>query len=433
MSYPHLAARLYNVPLLIHPDKASVIESVFRAHLAGTVFLPDAPVVAPQPQALAYASNRFADKPYALTDAGVALIPVMGTLVQRGSGMNALSGMTGYTQLEALFSKAESDPDVKGILLELDSPGGEASGVFDLASIISNAQKPVWATSNEMAFSGAYAIGAAASRVVVPRTGRVGSVGVITMHVDQSKRDATQGYVYTPIYAGAKKADGNPHAPLTDSARERMQAMVDSLYSLFVSHVAIERGMSEAAVRATEAGTFSGTEAVDVGMADAVQSFNDTLAEFEALVSKPAGFSIGGTTPRPSTGVIAMSEPQATAGGQPPAQAAPTVDVSAEVAKASAAERSRIQAIQTCAEAAGREKLAAHLAFKTGMSAEEAQGLLSASPKEQAAAAAPVNPLAAAMAGVANPAVGADQSHETDDAADESAKILALHRKFNPR
>ena len=139
------------------------------------------------------------------------------------------------------------------------------------------------------AFSAAYAIGCSASRLLVSRTGGVGSIGVIAMHVDQTARDAQQGYRYTPITAGDHKNDFSPHEKLGPEAHARLQAEVDRLYAMFVDHVAVMRKLDTDAVRATEAGIYFGMDAVTAGLADAVGSLDAVLAEFSSfLVARQA-------------------------------------------------------------------------------------------------------------------------------------------------
>ncbi|MGD7175730.1 S49 family peptidase, partial [Ralstonia pseudosolanacearum] len=176
------------------------------------------------------------------------------------------------------------------ILLDVDSPGGESGGVFDLADRIRAAAaiKPVWAAANDMAFSAAYALACAASRVFVSRTGGVGSIGVIAMHVDQSVKDAKDGVRYTAVFAGARKNDLNPHEPITDEAQAQLQAEVSRIYRLFVATVGSYRGLSAEAVTATEAGLFFGQDAVAAGLADAVGTFEDALAQLTASLSPAA-------------------------------------------------------------------------------------------------------------------------------------------------
>ena len=268
MLYPHLAGRLYGVPLLIHRPKLDTILSV----LGPRIGLADCAA----PAAFA-AVPRTAPTP----TPGIAILPIHGTLVRRTVGLEADSGLLSYQAIQAGLASALADPGVAGILLDVDSPGGEAGGVFDLADLISAAAsvKPVWAIANESAFSAAYALASAASRLVLTRTAGVGSVGVIAMHVDQSARDTQEGLKYTPVTAGAHKDDLSPHTPITDAARAVLQTEVDRLYGLFVETVASHGRLDADALRATEASLFFGDAAVTAGLADAVGTFDDTLAE----------------------------------------------------------------------------------------------------------------------------------------------------------
>jgi ClpP class serine protease len=220
MAYSRLAARLYGAPLLITPEKAKILEEVFRAHLVGTApklrAMDDdygseseeqraARVHQERVQRYAgIALQRRDDKPYALTQSGIALIPAMGTLIQRGSWMDSISGLTSYDMLASLLDKSMADPDVRGALFEYDTPGGEVPGAFEFQARVAAAasRKPVWAHANEMALSAGYLLMSGAERAYVAKTGMVGSIGVVMLHVDQSKRDAQMGYAYTFIYAG---------------------------------------------------------------------------------------------------------------------------------------------------------------------------------------------------------------------------------------
>ena len=269
MQLVHLASRLYGTPLLIARSKLDVILSV----LGPRIGLPeiDTAVRLPTPKA-----GTSVGQP------GIAIIPVHGTLVRRAIGLEAASGLTSYGEIAARLDTALADPQVSGILLDLDSPGGEAGGVFELAARIraANDIKPVWAHANDSAYSAAYAIAAAASRLTLSQTAGVGSIGVIALHVDQSIKDAKDGIAFTAIYAGHHKNDFSPHAPLSPQAASTLQTEVDRLYGIFVSQVAQMRGLDSYAVRATEAGLLFGDAAVTAGLADAVASLDQVLVEF---------------------------------------------------------------------------------------------------------------------------------------------------------
>lgn len=270
---PHLAARLFGTPLLVHRAKLDVILAVLGERL--NLAAPAADLAIPVPRVTPAQPS------------GIAVIPIHGTLVKRVLGMEAASGLTSYGGIAQEIDAALADPLVQGILLDIDSPGGEASGSFELARQIRHAatQKPVWAVANDAAYSAAYALAASAQRLIVTETGGVGSIGVIALHIDQSAKDAQEGYRYTAVTAGAHKNDFSPHHPLSDEAKAELQAEVDRLYGLFVEHVAAMRSLDADAVRATEAGLYFGANAITAGLADAVSSFETALADFSLFLS----------------------------------------------------------------------------------------------------------------------------------------------------
>jgi signal peptide peptidase SppA len=272
---PHLLTRIFGTPLLIDPAKCEIILQALRPRLDGSPIIPAEAGIQEE------ARRR---KPYTVTEDGIAIINIMGTLVRRASGMDAMSGLSSYTQIGNEFFDAVSDPAIKAILLDVDSPGGEAGGVFDLAMGMFQArsQKPVWAVANDFAFSAAYALASSAERVYVTQTGGVGSVGVIAVHLDVSAFDAKEGLKYTTVFAGDRKADFSQHAPLSKDARAMLQDEIDRLYNIFTASVAQFRGITQSAVKKTEAGLFFGQNGVDTGLADKIGTFDDALLDLRS-------------------------------------------------------------------------------------------------------------------------------------------------------
>ncbi len=321
-SMPHLASRIFGTPLLIHPRKLDVILSVLGPRL-GVAMSDDSQQLIKHLAAQAPPAN-----PTSFTS-NIAVISVSGTLVRRAAAVDAASGLTSYSAISAQLAQAVRDPAVNAILLDIDSPGGEAGGAFDLADQIVAARqvKPIWAVANDDAFSAAYAIASAATRVYVTRTGGVGSVGVIALHVDQSQRDAMNGLRYTAVYAGDRKNDMSPHAPLSTDAAQALQAEVDRLYGLFVSTVAANRNLSVQDVQDTEACLYFAQDAIDAGLADVVGTLDDALIDLsEELQTKTtsiariqgSGREMGISTPGPSMkrSVCMQNDATQTADGQ---------------------------------------------------------------------------------------------------------------------
>lgn len=482
MSYPRLAARLYGAPLLIMPEKAKILEEVFRAHLAGTApkvrAMDDSDAAESDEQRAArihqercqhfagIALQRRDDKPYALTSSGIALVPALGTLIQRGSWMDSMSGLTSYDMLASLLDRSMSDPDVRGVMFEYDTPGGEVPGAFELQSRIAAAagRKPIWAHANEMALSAGYLLASGAQQVHVAATGHVGSIGTVMLHVDQSKRDAQMGYSYTFIHAGARKVDANSHAPMSDRAKAWAQGEVDRTYTMFVEAVAKSRGLSVDAVRKTEAAVLNADDALEAEFIDGVNTLADSVMLLERELASPgstlftgtrmaAGLhtksNLGGTTMKnPTTAAISIlaalgvnAEAVSDANGvklesailqalepartEAKAEGAKDGEVKGQAAGVKA-ERERVRGLLMHAESKDRLGLAMSLAFETDMALEQAAKVLAAAPKQAGSGA-----LAALMADVKNPKVGADAP---DDLGAGLPRIdtNAIYRRFNP-
>lgn len=297
---PYLASRLYGTPLLIARPKLEVILGVVARKLAG---------------------DTLATPPPSRTDSGlggdlqvqdgIAILPILGTLVRRSSYIGAASGLTSYHDIEAMAEAAFSDPQVRSVLLEIDSSGGEAGGVFDLAQrlrqLAQTSGKPLWAIADEAALSAAYAITAAADRIWLTRTAEVGSIGVVAVHVDESVADAKAGLNYTFLHAGAHKVDGHPHAPLPAPVAADIQADIDQLYTQFISLVAGFRRLTPEAVRDTEARVYRGEAALQAGLADQIGTRAEAITALQrqlvmsasrSLRNKAAALSAARTPPR---------------------------------------------------------------------------------------------------------------------------------------
>jgi capsid assembly protease len=307
---PHLAARFTNTPLMIHAQKFDVIVRSLGPRLgfdAGA--LPKLSEEAPKQLAQRY-STAGADADYEVVN-GIAIIPVQGTLLKKGSWMSAYSGCCSYLDIQGQMEAALSDAGVRGILLDIDSPGGEVSGCFELADFIyaSRGVKPIYASANDCALSAAYAIASAAERIFVTRSGAVGSVGVYALHAEQSEFDKTIGVKYTYVFAGDKKVDGNPHEPLSKSAYADMKAEIDREYGVFTETVARNRKADVKAIVATGAGLLWADGAIPL-FADAVGTVDDALA---ALMDATGQNSTAASAAIKRKGEVAMLEPKATA------------------------------------------------------------------------------------------------------------------------
>jgi len=426
--YEYLAARAFNTPLLLDPSKAKILLSVLSDKLKinsitdvdGQDYSPTEIMGSLQESFPMADHSRFIN----IVD-GVAIIDVRGTIVQRQGSIRPYSGMTGLNGLQNRIIMALENPMVKAILLDIDSPGGEVAGLFDFADFLfeSRGPKPITAFINETAASAAFAIASAADEIVIPRTGRAGSVGVIMAHVDFSKQIEGAGVDVSLIFAGAHKADGNPYTPLPDSVRAEFQQGIDELRALFSLTIARNRNMADASVLATEAKVFMGQTAVDIGFADRVGTFQETFETLRdsvsvknRLITNPGGTRMSetkpGATASATTDDDATPETEATVTAETSQETAAGDDTQASTAPELSDEKQRIKSILTHAEADGRSALANHLAFETDNSVEASVAILSASTKIEAAAeaAAPKELLDAAMGNVGGNGIAPDGS-----------------------
>ncbi len=407
-----VAERALNRPLLIMPEKLAIIAGVIGGRIG--VDAPDmVPALETDPRLLeqlraaarsAPEASRFVGSsreqdadgrdagslPYKRTADGVAVLTITGTLVNRGAWIGSYSGTTSYEGIKFQIERAAADPKVKSIILDIESPGGEATGAFEAAAAIAAvaAQKPVTAIVNGMACSAGYALAAGASRIVSTPTGISGSIGVVLMHADYSEMLGRAGIKPTLIHAGAHKVDGNPYEPLSKGVKTDLQAEVDKFYDLFVATVAKGRkAMDEKAIRATEARTFLGAEAKQLGLVDDVGSFEDVLSDLSTAAKSrfPTAQPRGTKMSESSNGPAFV---------QADIDAARAAGHASGLTAGASAERARIAAILGCEAAKGRDALAAYYAFETDDSAEKAGAALAKAPAANAAPPAPVASIA---------------------------------------
>lgn len=430
MKYPHLAARLFNTPLLVHPQKLDAIIAGLGARLLGSEVAFD---IAPADSAAALPADMFstrsgqrADGGYMVTE-GVAVIFANGALVHR-SRIDAESNfLLGYNELARKAEDAMNDPEVHAVLQIYDSPGGEVSGAFEHSDRIHalRGKKPMYAIADSLAASAAYLGGSAFDQLAVSQTGYVGSVGVVMRHVDLSVALQNDGVRVTHIYAGDHKIDGNPYEALPKSVRADLQAEIDGLYELFVAAVVRNTGMSADAVRATQAAVYRGQAAVDVGLAHRVSTTDQLISELAALRvrSFPVGQTARATADDKGATMSGTTNPggQTTAQTTPQPQATPVAgftqaDLDAARQAGAVQERERIQSVLAL-DAHGEKELIHTLAFdgKTA-SGDAALAVLNAQAKRSATAAAQHQQDAppAAPGSASTAAAGAGAGEDTD-------------------
>lgn len=349
---PHIISQATNAPLLLEPAYARVFFCALgRESGIGSLQIPQNQEHLDQAgMGLVTGSYMSGDKPrarfYQVVN-GIAMLPVSGTLVHKLGGMRPFSGMTGYDGITARLQQAMDDPDVKGVLLDIDSPGGLGAGAFDCADMIYRLgeQKPVWALANDLSCSAAMLLASACQRRLVTQTSRIGSIGVVMAHTSYAGKLEQEGIDITLIYSGSHKVDLNGTRELPESIRADYQQKMDDARLMFAEKVAQYTGLSVDAVMATEAAIYDGQAGIDAGLADEMVNAADAVTVMAAALKSK---SRGGNMPELTATEAATQENQ------------------------------RVMGILTSPEAKGREKLAQMLAAQPGMTVTQAQAIMSA-------------------------------------------------------
>ena len=212
----------------------------------------------------------------ALVDS-VAVISITGPLFTRGD----MWGQANYAEIRHAVAMAVESPDVRGIVLDVDSPGGDVSGNFDTAreirALARAANKPLIGFASGKAASAAYGLLSAADHILVSDSAVVGSIGVITTIADESAMLEMMGIKVSIIASGDRKDDGHPAAPLSDEGRIAVQSQVNSLAARFFKLIAEHRDGSAATYEDLQAAQFVGADAIGVGLADQVGTLSDAI------------------------------------------------------------------------------------------------------------------------------------------------------------
>lgn len=228
-------------------------------------------------------------QPTELTGSGIAVVHISGPLEHHAGFFDS------YDDIAARIEDAFCDDDVRAVVLKIDSPGGDANGVFEANRNIRNMRaewdKPLFAYSDESMYSAAYAIGCAADEIWLPPTGGVGSVGVICSVEDRTAANEKSGRNIKLVTTGARKGDSHPDREMTPEVLASVQASVNQMGNVFFETVAECRGIEASEVQSLEAGCYMGELAVNSGLADNVGGWQEFIAYVTAQLSEPASMT----------------------------------------------------------------------------------------------------------------------------------------------
>lgn len=299
-----IAQRVFDAPLLMAPGKvAAVLVAIGGRIIDGGVVLEGAEPI----DHIAFAHGRPSSSLGILGDplgqrldrqgaslpfdmvGRVAIIAIEGTLVHKGGWIGSNSGETSYQGIQTQVQRALQSDAVGGVVFEVDSNGGEAAGAFEAAFAIAelSAAKPTIAILTDNANSGGYLLASAARQIVMPKFGSAGSIGVVAVHLDRSAQLQQMGVKATLIHAGAHKVDANPFEALPPEIATKWQAELEQLRQYFAEVIGTFRGdrFAKAQALATEAETFFGDQAVELGLVDAVGDPNEAFGAFVQAIN----------------------------------------------------------------------------------------------------------------------------------------------------
>jgi capsid assembly protease len=300
MKYSRIISAVMQTPWAILPEKLHTILAFLRFKADDGEMSAEEIALIKQPakEPIYYACDFDEDEPVAASiTAGpssasrgkggqIAVLPISGTISHRMGGMSEFSGGTSTERFSQWLQAAVSDPTVKSIVLDVNSPGGTVDGVPELADEIykANQTKPVIAVANAQAASAAYWLASQAGELVVTPSGQVGSIGVFGAHQDVSAALEKEGVKTTLVSAGKYKTEGNPFEPLSADARQALQDSVNTYYDQFTAGVARGRQAQQQDVKSGfgEGRMVPAKQAVKAGMADRVATMDQTLARLKA-------------------------------------------------------------------------------------------------------------------------------------------------------
>lgn len=300
---------------------------------------------------------------------GAALIPITGPIFRRANLFTEISGATSVEILARDIQAAIDDPAISRIVLELDSPGGQATGIAELAAMIRQSPKPITAYVDGMAASAAYWLAAAAGEIVLSSTSLVGSIGVIVSY--RPEKDA-------PIKIISSQSPLKQADPATDQGRAEVQRLVDQLAEVFVADVAQMRGVTPEQVLADfgQGGLKVGAHAVAARMADRLGGFESLIAGVSGPIQREGIPMAENATQAPelTAELIAADHPAIYDQIHGEGKAAGQKD-----------ERERVSAILAHAKEGGKDPALAHAAISSGLTLEQSKTMLDAAPKASAA------------------------------------------------
>ena len=194
--------------------------------------------------------------------------------------------VTASDYVDYLITEANEDPEIKGILIEVDSSGGSPVAGEEIANAIKRSRKPVVAYIRDIGASAAYMAVSSADKIFASKYSDVGSIGVTMSYLSNDESNKMDGYTYEQLSTGKFKDSGDPDKPLTAEERALFMRDLNIIHEDFVKLVAENRNISvEEVTKIADGSTVLGEKAKELGLIDEIGG----RAEAEMLLGTMMG------------------------------------------------------------------------------------------------------------------------------------------------
>ncbi|MBS3096784.1 signal peptide peptidase SppA [Candidatus Woesearchaeota archaeon] len=212
----------------------------------------------------------------------VALIPIEGVITGSEDSEFIFESVTASPDTIELIEKADKNPSIKAIILEINSPGGSAVASEEIANAVKKTNKTTVAWIREIGTSGAYWIASASDHIVANRVSVTGSIGVIASYLEFPGLLERYNITYQRLVAGKYKDIGSPYKEMTQEERELFQQSLDEIRDYFVGEVAKNRNMGKKEVDKMANGLFYlGSQAKELGLVDEIGGKDEVIGYIE--------------------------------------------------------------------------------------------------------------------------------------------------------
>lgn len=292
-----VSALFFGRPLAVTAVRAEVLRDFLARRIAG--------------ERIGFAGPKTEPIAVTMHDGGIAEVKIDGTLTPRAfAGVDSMSGLVGHDAIAAQFAALEHNAAVRGVVIDMTSPGGAVSGVSGAVGALRAlaAKKDTVLVAEQQLASAGYWVGAqvggdrAVPRLIVGPEALVGGIGSLMVRRDATKADAAAGETYEIIAEMGRKGDGSPHKEITDEERTATLAIIREADRMFMADVhAARSNLSVAAMRKLNGAELMGQAAVDAGLADAVGTVAGAIADMHRRLTartstqRPAARAEGGT------------------------------------------------------------------------------------------------------------------------------------------